>query len=216
MLLGSKVFIRMMAAANTSDLMNKQVRKFECRDDVWARVEALANNRGVSTDEIVQGALVQVFSRKRVASAKTTGAGKQPPPGRSAPPPASSRRTIPSLRDPSAPPPREASDGRASAKTPESTERLYITVAGKVHVVDRDEFVIGRAPRACQLAIKDANISRKHCRVVRREGQFFICDLGSTNGVEFEGHRVDNHRIMEGAVYRLCDHELRCTYAPPS
>lgn len=230
MLLGSKVFIRMEAPANTSEFMNKQVRKFECRDDVWARVEALAESRGVSTDEIVQGALVQVFSRKRAVSATTSRAGKQPPPERSVSPPPSSRRTIPSLRDPSAPPPREASDrgapartpvapaknAKVPAETPESTDRLYITVAGKVHVVDRDEFIIGRAPRACQLAIKDANISRKHCRVVRREGKFFICDLGSTNGVEYEGTRVDNHRIMEGAVYRLCDHELRCTYAPPS
>ena len=193
--------------------MNKQVRKFECRDDVWARVEALAESRGVSTDEIVQGVLIQVFSRKRAAGAKAGGDSARV---RSVSPPASSRRTIPALRDPSEPPPLGGSARRAPAKTPQSAERLYITVAGAVHVVDRDEFLIGRAPRVCQIAIKDANISRKHCRVVRRDGQFFICDLGSTNGVAFEGERVDNHRIMEGAVYRLCDHELHCTYTRPS
>jgi hypothetical protein len=193
--------------------MSKQVRKFECRDDVWARVEALADNRGVSTDEIVQGVLIQVFSRKRVAVAK---AGETGGAVRAVLPPASSRRTIPALRDPSEPPPLTEAAKRPPVTTPESAQRLYIRFDGAVHVVDRDEFLIGRAPRVCQIAIKDANISRKHCRVVRRDGQFFICDLGSTNGIEFEGKRVDNHRVMEGAVYRLCDHELHCTYDAPS
>ena len=49
----------------------------------------------------------------------------------------------------------------------------------------------------------------------REEGKFFIRDLGSTNGIEHHGVRVDDHRIEEGAIYHLCDHELRCTYKRP-
>jgi hypothetical protein len=37
-------------------------------------------------------------------------------------------------------------------------------------------------------------------------------DLGSTNGIEFDGERVDSRRIEEGDVYQLCDYELRFTY----
>ncbi|MGB1700527.1 MAG: FHA domain-containing protein [Nannocystaceae bacterium] len=194
--------------------MNKQLRKFECRDDVWARVEALAASRKVSTDEIVQNVLIQAFSRKRVAVAKATGAAASP--SRAVSPPASARRTIPALRDPSEPPPMRKTIERAPRETPDAADRLYISFAGKVYVVDDDEFLIGRAPRICKIAIKDANISRKHCKVVRRDGQFFINDLGSTNGVEYDGKRVNNHRIIEGAVYRLCDHELHCSYVAPS
>ena len=190
--------------------MQKQVRKFQCRDDLWARVEALANRRGVSTDEIIQGALVQVFSRKRAPGASNAAGSSA-----AVRPPASARRTIPALRDPSEMT-ATLSSGGTRGETPEHATTLYLMVGGKSHTVDIDEFIIGRAPRACSLAIKDPNISRTHCKIVREGGKFFIRDLGSTNGIEFEGKRVDNHRVEEGAVYFLCDHKVRCTYSQPS
>ena len=52
-------------------------------------------------------------------------------------------------------------------------------------------------------------------RVVRRNGEYYIKDLGSTNGIEFAGQRVDDHRVEEGNVYYLCDHEIRFTFQPP-
>ena len=55
-----------------------------------------------------------------------------------------------------------------------------------------------------------------HQPIVRRGGDYFIKDLGSTNGIEFEGTRVDNHKIVEGSVYFLCDHEIRFSFTPPS
>ena len=58
----------------------------------------------------------------------------------------------------------------------------------------------------------EAKISRRHARIVNHNGQFFIEDLGSTNGIEFAGSRVDNKPIEEGDVYQLCDYELRFTY----
>ena len=75
--------------------------------------------------------------------------------------------------------------------------------------------MIGRGSKFANLPIKDANISRRHCSVVRRNGEYFIMDLGSTNGIEFAGQRVDNHPVEEGNVYYLCDHELRFSYNPP-
>ena len=184
--------------------MRKQERTFQCRDDLWKRVEALASRKGVSTDEIIQGALVQVFSRKKTAAEGVVT------------PPASSRKTIPALRDPSA---AAASSKRpppiSSATTPVTARELFVVYDGTTHEVGTGEFIIGRAPRACDLAIKDPNISRTHCRIVWEEGKFFIRDLGSTNGIEHHGVRVDDHRIEEGAIYHLCDHELRCTYKRP-
>ncbi len=41
--------------------MSKTLRQFQCRDDLWARVEALAKRRGIATDDVVQAALLQLF-----------------------------------------------------------------------------------------------------------------------------------------------------------
>ncbi|WP_157595231.1 hypothetical protein, partial [Plesiocystis pacifica] len=50
--------------------MSKTVHQFECRDDIWKRVEALAKRRGVTPDEIVQAALIQLFTRKKSPTQK--------------------------------------------------------------------------------------------------------------------------------------------------
>jgi len=100
--------------------------------------------------------------------------------------------------------------------TPTGARPLYLYFEGQVYEVNQDQFVIGRGSKYSDLPIKDANISRRHCAIVRRGGQYFIKDLESTNGVEFNGQRVDNHLIQEGTSYRLCDHELRFSFIPPS
>ena len=43
-------------------------------------------------------------------------------------------------------------------------------------------------------------------------GAYYLKDLGSTNGVEFQGRRFDSKRIDEGDLFRICDYELRFTY----
>lgn len=78
--------------------------------------------------------------------------------------------------------------------------------------VSKDEFVIGRGAKSADLPIKDGNISRRHAAVVYENGAYFMKDLGSTNGVEFDGQRVNMRQIEEGDLYRLCDYELRFTY----
>lgn len=78
--------------------------------------------------------------------------------------------------------------------------------------IDKDQFIIGRGSKSSDLAIKDGNISRKHAAVIRRNGTYYIKDLGSTNGIDYKGMRIDNKRIDEGDVFHLCDYELRFTY----
>lgn len=93
---------------------------------------------------------------------------------------------------------------------------LYLFYQGQAYSIDQEQFVIGRGAKYSDLAIKDANISRRHCAVVRRNGEYYIKDLESTNGVEFQGTRVDDHKIEEGNIYLLCDHELRFSFMPPA
>lgn len=220
--------------------MNKTVHEFECRDDIWKRVEALAKRRGVTTDEIVQAALIQLFTRKKAeAEANTPAPGPAPTPDRptsgtglprpSGPPvPPGGRPMLPrpaGAGGPRLPPP---GPGPAAAparpvgtpppgRTPAPSEDrpLYLWFEGNWYTIDQDQFVIGRGSKFSDLPIKDANISRRHCAVVRRAGEYYIKDLGSTNGIEFAGVRVDDHRVEEGNVYYLCDHEIRFSFNAP-
>jgi hypothetical protein len=91
---------------------------------------------------------------------------------------------------------------------------LYLWFQGQRMVVDKEQFVIGRGSKTADLAIKDGNISRQHAVVIRRNGVYYIKDLGSTNGIEYKGMRIDNKRIDEGDVFFICDYELRFTYQP--
>ena len=89
---------------------------------------------------------------------------------------------------------------------------LYLIFNNQRIPIDKDQFIIGRGSKTSDLAIKDGNISRKHSAVIRRNGTYYIKDLGSTNGIDYKGMRIDNKRIDEGDVFHLCDYELRFTY----
>jgi hypothetical protein len=89
---------------------------------------------------------------------------------------------------------------------------LFLMYNGQRYPVTKDQFIIGRGSKTSDLPIKDGNISRKHAAVIRRNGTFYIKDLGSTNGIDYKGMRIDNKRIDEGDVFHLCDYELRFTY----
>ncbi len=202
--------------------MGRTLRQFTCRDDLWARVEALAQRREISTDDVVQAALVQLFTKKRPASGANGDARKAAPPApaslpRPAPAPAPRPASLP--RPPGGgagrlPPP--AGVAAPAAPEPAKTRALYLYFEGQCYAIDQEQFVIGRGSKYSDLPIKDANISRRHCAIVRRDGSYFIKDLGSTNGVEFNGERVDDHKVEEGTLYRLCDHELRFSFIPPA
>ena len=89
---------------------------------------------------------------------------------------------------------------------------LFLIYNGQRYPVTKDQFIIGRGSKTSDLPIKDGNISRKHAAVIRRNGTFYIKDLGSTNGIDYKGMRIDNKRIDEGDLFHLCDYELRFTY----
>lgn len=89
---------------------------------------------------------------------------------------------------------------------------LYALYEGQKYPVNKDEFYIGRSNKSCDLIVKDPNVSRQHARVVRHQGQYWMVDMGSTNGIEFQGQRVDRRPIGEGDVFRICDHDVVFTY----
>ncbi len=61
--------------------------------------------------------------------------------------------------------------------------------AGKCCPLDRDTTVIGRLTSA-EVVLDSPAVSRKHARILRREGQFFAEDLGSSNGTFLNGQKL--------------------------
>jgi hypothetical protein len=129
-----------------------------------------------------------------------------PPPVRPSIPSSAQQAAMPSI------PPPLPSRAPAAPMAQAARTTLYVIFNGQKIPVNKDEFVIGRGSKSADLAIKDGNISRRHAAVVFQNGGYYMKDLGSTNGVEFEGQRVDSKLIEEGDHYRLCDYDLRFTY----
>ncbi|MDJ0764281.1 MAG: FHA domain-containing protein [Myxococcota bacterium] len=141
------------------------------------------------------------------------------PVSRTAPPvpPPRRDRTGSSVQPPPAVPPPRPPTGREFTgpqppARPSHMPALTMIYQGAKVPIHSQQFIIGRGSKASDLAIKDANVSRKHAAVIYHNGAFYIKDLGSTNGIEFNGQQVDSKRIDEGDVFSLCGHELHFTY----
>ena len=83
---------------------------------------------------------------------------------------------------------------------------------GQRFVVNKDRFIIGRGKQSSDLTIKDPNVSRQHAMVEFLNGTYYMVDMGSTNGVEYNGQRIARKAIAEGDLFRICDHEVRFSY----
>ncbi|MDD4323623.1 MAG: FHA domain-containing protein, partial [Eubacteriales bacterium] len=70
-----------------------------------------------------------------------------------------------------------------------------------------EEFLIGRDSDIVDFWIDSQNVSRQHARIIRRQGSFFIEDLGSRNSTLLDGKKVNKHR-----EYLLPD-KCRLTFA---
>ena len=128
-------------------------------------------------------------------------------PGYAAPPPPP--RPVTGAPPPLPAPPPTAAPGSAPGV---GSPLLYVIFNGQKYPVNKEEFIIGRGAKTADLPIKDGNISRRHAAIIFQNGAYYMKDLGSTNGVEYQGRRVDGRHIQEGDVYQLCDYELRFTY----
>ena len=90
----------------------------------------------------------------------------------------------------------------ASRPAPEPGQQLVLEVNGTRHPLQPPGLVIGRGTEA-DLRINDPGISRRHAEI-RVEGsgasiRVQIVDLGSTNGIVVNGHKVQQAALQEGS-----------------
>jgi hypothetical protein len=90
----------------------------------------------------------------------------------------------------------------AAPRTTAVRSRLVLEVNGTRHPLEPPGLVIGRGTEA-DLRINDPGISRRHAEIrVRAEGPSLsidIVDLGSTNGIVVNGHKVAQAVLQEGS-----------------
>lgn len=76
---------------------------------------------------------------------------------------------------------------------------------GRCIPFEANTVVLGRAPEN-DIQMKDKSISRRHLRIERRGGQYFIMDLGSKNGTFIDGARIEpetEYAVTEGMPIAL-------------
>ncbi len=142
--------------------------------------------------------------------------GGGPPPlrpgNRPSSPPTLPRPPGSGVSRPPVPRPPAAEVTAAPTGTGSNLPGLTLIFQGKKIPITTGQFIIGRGSKASDLAIKDANISRKHAAIIFHNGAYYLKDLGSTNGIEYKGKQVDSKRIDEGDVFAVCGYELHFTY----
>jgi len=79
--------------------------------------------------------------------------------------------------------------GEIPIKQQASLEIVGRSEDNEVINLGEEEIIIGRGPD-CRLRLPSKNVSRKHARVFFRNDEYYIEDMGSTNGTYVNGIRV--------------------------
>ncbi|MGQ9572753.1 MAG: FHA domain-containing protein [Dehalococcoidia bacterium] len=79
--------------------------------------------------------------------------------------------------------------------------------AAPIDVPVRQGMTIGRSA-SNDATLAHPQVSRTHARIVRRNGEFILEDLGSTMGTFINGRRVDQQTLADGDVVRIGPHRM--------
>ena len=81
-------------------------------------------------------------------------------------------------------------------------ETFSLTMNGRTHAVEGAKVVLGRS-KDSDVQVEDANVSRRHAELRREGGNWWLVDLGSTNGTELNGKRVQRSKLADGDTITL-------------
>lgn len=91
---------------------------------------------------------------------------------------------------------------------PEPDGSTYLIVEGQRHIpLTRTVYTLGRR-LDCDIVLGDRRVSRRHAQLRWRLGRFVLFDLGSTQGVLVNGHRITEAVLEPGDVFSLGGAEI--------
>ncbi|MCY4087335.1 MAG: DUF3662 and FHA domain-containing protein [Actinomycetia bacterium] len=106
------------------------------------------------------------------------------------------------------PPPAAPATGAPPAQPERSPAVAAIEVNGARHAITKIPVVIGRG-RDCDIVLDDPGASRRHAELRRDDGGYVIVDLGSTNGLEVNGKRIETAQLAPGDLLTIGRTKLR-------
>lgn len=79
--------------------------------------------------------------------------------------------------------------------------------------MDKPEFMIGKSRELADFPVmENSAVSRRHAIICWREDEYFICDLGSSNGTYLQGERLSEGnpvKLKDGELVMLADEEFQ-------
>ncbi|RKG49526.1 FHA domain-containing protein [Corallococcus sp. AB011P] len=117
----------------------------------------------------------------------------------------------PPLDDMQDEPPEEAEEEEEPMEEPDEEEgaSLYLVLeSGEQEKIVKDRYVIGRG-KHCDFVINSGKVSREHAVIARDGGDFYIEDLGSSNGTWFNKQRIKRRKVEDGDEYFICSEKIR-------
>ena len=171
-------------------------RELEIADHLWDCLTRIAEDCGTDRHMVVNQAIYE-FARRfnflKPAEREVPALDNPISPGSAAPPPRPEPAPKPAPRP----------------KPPRPKKQLYVVnSAGDMCKIEKDTFIIGRS-RTCDLVIPSSKVSRQHGSVVRENGEYYIDDLGSANGVWKDGVRITKEKVRDGDEFMISEEVLK-------
>ena len=83
---------------------------------------------------------------------------------------------------------------------------------GQRFIIEDEGFYIGRDPALAKVVIPDSRISKRHVRIVPRNGRVWAIDQGSTNGTFLKDQRITEVQLKRGDALVLGDNAAIFVY----
>jgi pSer/pThr/pTyr-binding forkhead associated (FHA) protein len=76
---------------------------------------------------------------------------------------------------------------------------------GQRYIIDEEGLYIGRDPVLSKIVVADSRVSKRHVRILPRDGKVFAIDEGSTNGTFLRDQRITEVQLKRGDTLVLGD-----------
>lgn len=84
--------------------------------------------------------------------------------------------------------------------------------------IPKDTSVMGRLPE-CEIHIDNDAVSRRHVRIIKKDDNYYISDVGSRNGTRLDGKEIrplengqpvagPDHLLRDGATFQICEFDF--------
>jgi hypothetical protein len=101
-----------------------------------------------------------------------------------------------------------AEEAVVETPAPPARPRAILVGRGVRVELDANTVLLGRA-KECDIVVDDPSVSRRHAEVRPAPEGHWVIDLGSTNGTEVNGRRVEKAKLETGDVITIGQTELR-------